>query len=209
MTSAAVSQRDVRRSASLRLFAVCAAVVLLALSACQTRVERNVLPEITFRHKPPLQVGVAQIEVVQAYRPPMAGPHVDHLLQVTPADVARNWARDRLAAAGSSGKVVYTIADASVVQEPLETDDSLLGTFKVEQAVRYNSRLEVEVSLQRSDGSWARAVVEATRSLTVAEDASLNERERAIHGMIEKLGRDFDAELEPTLRRVFGSYIAG
>jgi hypothetical protein len=45
------------------------------------------------------------------------------------------------------------------------------------------------------------------RSITVPEDASLNERERTWYELTEKLMNDMNTQLEETLRQVFFRYL--
>ncbi len=195
-------------------FARHAAVLALALAlgltaaACQTPPPRDEWPEITFRHRPVLRFDVAEVVVEQAYNAPLEAPHVAHDFPVPPAAAAGRWARDRLVAAGRSGRLIFEVREASALESPLETRPGIAGLFKVEQSERYDARLVVQVRIE-DDGGLARASVDVTaeRSITVPEDAPLHEREAAWFRLTESLLRDFDAEMERRLRQVMAADI--
>ncbi|MCH8213764.1 MAG: hypothetical protein IIC54_06800, partial [Proteobacteria bacterium] len=46
-----------------------------------------------------------------------------------------------------------------------------------------------------------------SRSRTLREDASINDRERMWFDLIEALMRDFNAELEKNIRQYLGGYL--
>jgi hypothetical protein len=68
--------------------------------------------------------------------------------------------------------------------------------------------LAVEVELVEDDG-FTRSIVkaEAERSVTLAEDASLREREQAWFKLAEMVMNDLDVELEKSLYRHMAAHI--
>ncbi len=189
------------------VLAVSLALGLIA-AACQTPPPGDEWPEITFRHRPALRFDVAEVVVEQAYIAPLEAPHVAHDVPVPPATAAERWARDRLAAAGRSGRLIYEVREASAVETRLETQSGLGGLIKIEQAERYDARLVVQVRIEDGRGlTRARVEVTAERSITVPEDATLHEREAAWFRLTESLLRDFDAEMERRLRQVMAADI--
>ncbi len=175
-----------------------------ALAACETPSPKITFPEITFQHKPPIKLDVRDISFEQVYRPPSRPPNVDHLFPVRPAAAAVRWGRDRLRAAGATGRARYVVREASVVEVPLKMESGLKGMMTIDQSERYDARLVVDVHLNSDERrSLGTITVEVVRSQTVAEDISLNEREKVWFDMTEALMRDFDAELEKALKTVF------
>ena len=181
--------------------------VLLAafvLAACETPSPKVIFPEITFQHKLPIKLDVREISFEQVYRPPSRPPNVDHLFPVRPAAAAVRWGRDRLRAAGSTGRARYVVREASVVEVPLKMEIGLKGMMTIDQSERYDARLVVDVHLNSDERrSLGTITVEVVRSRTTAEDISLNEREKVWFDMTEALMRDFDAELEKALKTAF------
>ena len=204
MSSSAVAPRSSVRAGWLARLAVAAG--LLALSACETAPPRPEFARLTYAHKAPIRLDVANVVVRQAYTPPMERPNVDHLFPVTPADAAMQWAQDRLVAAGDSGSAIYVVTDASATAEDLATDESLTDYFTKEQAERYTSQIAVELKVEKPQRS-GQIRVQATRSTTVPEGASLNDRRRTWYEMTEKQMDELDRELEETLRANLGNWV--
>jgi len=188
-----------RASASL-------ALALPLLAACTTPPEAPQFADITFEHRPDIEMDVADIVVDQAYQAPMQAPNVDHLFPIQPARALMNWGQDRLVAMGDDGVATYTVTDASAVVEDLGTDQSLSDYFTTEQAERYTLKMAVRLSVEHPDGTGSIRVT-GQRATTVQEGASVNDRERVWYEMTEKLMADMDEELETTLRQELGRYV--
>ena len=182
------------------------ALALPLLAACTTPPERPQFADITFEHRPDIEMDVGDIVVEQEYRAPVEAPNVDHLFPIRPGRALMNWGQDRLVAMGDDGVASYTVTDASAVVEDLGTDQSLSDYFTTEQAERYTLKMAVRLSVEHPDGTGSIRVT-GQRATTVQEGASLNERERVWYEMTEKLMADMDAELETTLREELGRYV--
>ncbi len=189
------------------LFAALVAGPLL-LAGCQTPPPAPTFPEIGFGHQETLRLDVGSIETVEAYRPRLEPPYVDHLFPRPPHEVAARWARERLLAMGGPRRAVVTLRDASVQEVPLPRTGGIKGAFTTDQTERYEARLAADIEIFEPDGRRsAFATAEATRATTVAEDATLAEREQVWFRMTEQLMRDFDAEMERQVRGSLGGYL--
>ena len=189
-----------------REFLLLTSSALLA-SACDTPPKRQSFATLTFQDRPNIRLDVAQIEIVQAYKAPGKSPNVDHLFPQKPVDVATAWGRDVLRAVGERGMATYTVLDASAIDTPLPRSTGLTQVFKTEQSDRYDLkiaiRLDVGNPLLQATGS---AEATATRSQTVAENMTLNQREAVWFAMTESAMRELDQKLEIAIRdklRVF------
>lgn len=189
-----------------REFLLLTSSALLA-SACDTPPKRQTFATLTFQDRPQLRLDVAQIEIVQAYKAPGQAPNVDHLFPQKPLDVATAWGRDVLRAVGQRGMATYTILDASAIETPLPRATGLTQVFKTEQSDRYDLKIAVRLDLGNplllTTGS---AEASATRSQTVAENMTLNQREAIWFQMTESAMRELDQKLEAAIRdklRVF------
>lgn len=188
--------------ASLALF------LLLALSACQSPPPTPTFPEIGFAHEETLRLDVGSIETVEAYQPALEPPYVDHLFPQPPGRVAARWAKERLLAMGGPRHAVVTIRDASVKEVELPRTGGIKGAFTTDQTQRYDARVVAEIEIFEPGGQRsAQTVAEATRSTTVAEDATLAEREQIWFQLTEQLMADFDAEMESQFRENLASYL--
>ncbi len=189
-----------------RSFLLLPSLALLA-SACDTPPKRRDFATLTFQDRPSIRLDVAQIEIVQAYKAPGQAPNVDHLFPQKPLDVATAWGRDVLRAVGQRGMATYTILDASATETRLPRSTGVTQVFKNEQSDRYDLKIAVRLDINnpvlRAIGE---AQASASRSQTVAEDMTLNEREAVWFEMTESAMRELDQKLEAAIRdklRVF------
>jgi hypothetical protein len=177
-------------------------LLALCLAACQTSPPPPVFPELRFAHLPKIGLDVARIEVRQNYQAPLQAPHVDHLFPHAPAAAAARWADDRLAAMGRAGTAVFTIEDASATSERLPLTGGVRGAFTREQADRVSISLRARLDVETAGGlARGSATAFATRSQTLAEDITLNDRDRAYHQLTEQAMSDLNAQLEANIRQ--------
>lgn len=169
------------------------AAVALLLGACETPVPERKFPEIGFLHEAPYKLDVATIEVEKQPVVPQQG-EVVHELPVSLATVAETWVRQRLRAVGTRGSAVVRIEKASVVEEKLTKTGGIRGAFTTDQTERYTGELQMSMDLVKG-GEQGTVKVGARKVRTIAEDATLAEREKLWFDMVEKLARDVDAQM--------------
>jgi len=187
---------------------VVAVAALAVLAACETPVQVERFPELTYGHLTPFQLNVLTVQTKSDYVPPLAPPNVDHLFPTPPKMAMERWAADRLKAAGSQGSARFTIIDASIIETKLKTESGITGALTKQQAFRYDAT--VEGSLEVLDSRGFRkgfASARARRSRTVREDATLNERDRIWFALVEDLMLDFNAEIEKNIRQHLGGQL--
>jgi len=177
-------------------------IVPLALAACAQQQQVGPrFPEITFQQFGKFDFAVGRIEIVREYTPPMRPPNVDHLFPEPPIQMAEQWARDRLVAAGGPGELRYVIKRASVIETELPRTTGIRGAFTKDQAQRYDAVVEVEIEVRNERGYRDGIVTaRAERRQSVAEDISVADRERTWFQMTEALGRDLNSELERNIK---------
>jgi hypothetical protein len=107
---------------------------------------------------------------------PRYQPYVGHLFSPTLVDAVNRLAADRLQASGRMGRAVLTIRDASVTEQPLATSSDFEHMFDRQQASKYIARAEVTLDAQSPNGAVASASAFATRSVTLPEDPSSDEK---------------------------------
>ncbi len=181
--------------------------VALMLAACEARLPQSNLPEMTFRHLPPIALRVVDIQLVNSAKPGTDAPHVAHLMPVPPAKALTRWAEDRLQIAGNDNTARFTILESDVTETSLKLDKTVTGLFKKQQSERYDAI--IEASLEIFDRRGIRKAVvssRATRSVTVAEDMSINDRRRIWYEMMEKLMTEFNSEMDRNIGRYMTEY---
>ena len=187
---------------------VLAGLVALVLAACQMPLPAQRLPELTYGHLDRLNLNVAAIEVISEYRSPMKAPHVEHLFPTPPQTALERWAADRLEAAGRQDIARFVIKDAQATATPLAIDKGLAEAFTKKQSVRYKVSVEAFLEIVDERGfrkGFSSARVRVTR--TMAEDATLNQRDKVLFEITEAVIRDFNAEMEKNIRQYLGGFL--
>ena len=182
-------------------------VLALGLGACATPPPPQ-FPEITFTHLPTIALGVARIEVVDNTSQTSNATYVDGLMPVAPGEALRNWSRDRLRASGVSGVAKFIIQKAEVTETNLERTTGLKGVFTKDQAQRYDAGVKVEIRLEGVPRvTQAFAETEVTHSQTIAEDATLNNREQMWFDLTETVMKEFDPAMSASIRKHLGDLV--
>ena len=185
---------------SLRAAAIAVGLALLP-AACEPPAPAPVFAQLTYAHLGAIRLDVAKVEVVDQYVPPLKRPNVEHEFPITPAAAARRWAVERIKAAGT-GRTARVIVRTAVVRvKTLPKSKDLRGLFTVQESERYDGELAMTIEI-RSERGFREAFAEAraTRSRTVLENISLNQRTKVYYEMTEGMMIDLNAELEKNIR---------
>jgi hypothetical protein len=194
-----------RISKLLTCFLLCSFTLI---AACATPAPQAP-QEISFSQYPVMNVDVGNIEVIEAYNPPLAPPNIEHLMPYSPAAAMKIWVKDRLRATGSDKLMQVTIVDASVTESKLPKTKGIQGLFTNDQDRRYDGRLEVEVRIYGNAAlSEADTSVTVTRSITIPENASVNSRRAAYMQMVKDMMEMMNAKLEKNMLGYMGNYIS-
>lgn len=197
--------RRLHGSPSRRLFLAMAAAGLAAGCATQDPTVR--FADLTFAGRQPIVLDAGRIEIVDEYRMPLADPNVEHRAPLAPGAAAERWARDVLKPSGTGGRAVFRITRGSLVAADLKTTGGMKGWFTVDQAERYDAAIEGRLDLYGPDGRLlGNASAQATRYQTIAENASLNDRQRLWYNLVEATAKDFAGAMEQAIRRELRVY---
>lgn len=176
--------------------------ILVLLAGCTGTVPPQVFSAITFNHLAPVQMAVRAISVEDRYVPPLTAPNAEHRMPVAPQSVLHRWPADRIQASGGNATARFVIVNAEVLEHALNTDNSLTAIFTNEQALNYEASVEATLVVNSDDGlSQGQATARARRSITVPENATVNEREHILFRLVEDTLREFDARMELTIRK--------
>ncbi|MBT3370613.1 MAG: hypothetical protein HOA08_12135 [Rhodospirillaceae bacterium] len=188
------------------LFALPALCLLLA--ACESPLPEVSYPELRFNHLPLIELNVARIDIVEKYHSPLQRPHVEHEIPLAPAKAMRNWANDRLRAVGSSGRATFIIVEASVKAAPLAKKKGLKAAFTLDQAARYDARLEARLEVETAAGlGKGFATATAARHRTMPEAVSINARDDALYNFVEGAAMDFNRVMTTNIDRHLTPFI--
>ena len=181
---------------------------LLAVAACSTPQQSQTYPELTYGHNGVINLDVARIEFTNAYQPPLRAPNVEHTAPANPSVVMERWVRDRLRATGVTGEARVVLRDAKIIDTRRAVPGGLRGAFTTAQGYRYDANIEVEIQL-RDAGNVQRgfAKAQASRSRTVAEDATLAQKEKVLFDLVEATMTEINTEFEKQIRQYLGRYV--
>lgn len=170
---------------------------LAALSGCVNAPPPPQYPPLQFSDtQNNLPFNVARIEVVDDYVPPMTEPHVETRSPLSPSNAVRQWASQRLVAAGSGGVLRVHILDASIVEAPLATTQGVEGVLTEEPDRRYTGSLRVRLEYQPGYGSSNFAEAASSRSISVSKRATLNDVDQQLYDLSAGMMRDVDTALQ-------------
>jgi hypothetical protein len=182
--------------------AICA-VLVVALAGCQNAPPPQRFPELTYGHLGVMRLDVERIEIVSEYQAPLAPPNVDHLFSTPPERVMRRWAQDRLAANGTPGRYArFVITDAKVTETNLPRSTGISGAFTKDQSQRYDLSMSAAIEIREDRGNFRAgyATASTSRSRTVREDISVNDREKVWFEMLEQAMNELNTELERQIK---------
>ena len=181
---------------------------LVLLVACETPATQPSFPDIHFASQPRLRLDVAAVDLQDDFHASFHAPNVEHLFPVAPEHAMMNWVHDRLEATGTTRRARARIIDASVKESELPRTKGLTGAFTTDQAQRYDATVEMGVDILNDRGFVERTVTaKATRSQSVAEGITPNQRDQAWYVLTKDLMAELDRELERQMRANFTFYI--
>ena len=185
------------RIVSRNIFALLGAFALLS---CAAPPAKQTFAETTWSHLPPFKFNAAKVDVVSVYKPTFKPPYVEHEFETPPERMIRRWAQDRIVPAGPQGYVKVVINDASVKEIELEHPKDFSSHFTTEQGQQYDAVVDVTIEIYGPRGfkdGFTNARAERTQ--TIAEDATLNDRDRLWHDLVEGTMQDFNAQMETNI----------
>jgi hypothetical protein len=186
-----------------------ALAMLALLTACEQAPAPQTLPGVNFSGATPIRLAVAEIRVIDNYRPKLAAPNVEHQFPLTPAQAIKDWASQRLQATGGTGILEITIEDASVVEVPLPVKEGVRGFFSDDQSQRYDLKLRTVMRAYSGERASADAEgdVNIVRSKSINEKATIADREALFNTMVLEAATIHDREAEARLRQFFNRFI--
>ncbi|WP_435641491.1 hypothetical protein [Micavibrio aeruginosavorus] len=176
-------------------FLVCVSVLALGgaglVAGCTTVGPALKSPSAQFTQ----QVGVSasRIEVVSASNAAAYGNDVSSTFP-TPLDVAlRGYVDKRLVAAGGEGTFIFSIEEARVTREDLQSDNKYVRKLNMDNRDRYSAVIRLKLMRENPTAPGAAHTdLRVQRTWTIADNLSIAEREREQNAFVEQLLRDVD-----------------
>jgi hypothetical protein len=191
-----------------RRLALCLPLAL-GLTACASAPPPSRFPDIRFNGEPPILLDVARVELVSTFQPGFAAPEVEHEFPVPPQRALENLCKDRMQAISPASQRVarFTIVDAKVTETELPRKEGLKADFTTQIGQGYNGQVEIRLDIYDENGIVVRtATARASRSRTVPEDITPNDRDRVWYEMSDELAHSADQVLEQYINASFFPY---
>lgn len=134
---------------------------------------------------------------------PSSSPYNSNDFQPTINQAIRQWAKDRLQAVGPVGQAMVVIRDASLSQQAIPYEHDF---FTRQQASKYIAHVAVDVEAKSRD-NYAMASAEATRFVTLPENPTVDERQKAYFELLNGLMRDLGTNLEASIQEHLHDFI--
>jgi len=175
----------------LRRAACClgAAALALLLAGCGGTPEAPRFEPLHYDYLTRIKLNVARVDIDDSWTPRGADRHVEFLAPTPPLDALRHMAEDRLVPGGSSGRALFTIDDASIIQ----AGDS------------YRAILAVHLDILNSDDERLRGIeahATGTHAVTGDDpDAVRSDLDELTRQAMNDMNVDFEYQIRKTLRR--------
>lgn len=148
-------------------------------------------PPVSYDYLTKLRMNVASVDIDDSVAPNTDRRDVSRFAPIKPVDALRQMAQDRLVAQGSSGRAVFVVDEASIVQ----------------MRDRYEGRMVAHLDVATSDGTrsgYAEARVQ--RSTAFIKDGP-NATRAALNNLVTQMMVDMNVEFEFQVRRSLRSYL--
>jgi hypothetical protein len=173
--------------------------LVVVLTACST--DEPIAPAPVNHGLPPkitLDVQTITLADRTGMQPSNSPYNSDHF-SPTISEAIKQWATDRLQAAGQTGQAIVIVKDASLTSQALPTKSGMDSWFTRQQATKYIGHAEVSVEANGREG-FATTDASATRAVTLPENPTPSERQDAYYTLLNGLMKDLGQNLESGLK---------
>lgn len=161
-------------------------------------------PDIRFTGTPPLLIEATRIDI----RSLALASSSDPSFPVSPLQAMENWGHDRLKASGRGNLARFTIIKASASVKDLPVQGGISGAFTDQVSQQYDVAAEATLEILDAHGMALRSVDAAvSRSRSVLQSATPNDRDQARYDLVKALMSDFDQQMAAQIRDNFGLYL--
>ncbi len=180
-----------------QFFAVTATLAALAITGCASKTASRPTPHFEFDQQAPIMLDATEILFQNHYVPAQDINSVELDFPKTLSQSIGHWVNSRLVAKGDmGGTVTVTINEASVTKNDLPTTKGVEGWFTIDQSEKYTAKIAVTIEAVGIPAGNQSGQINAQRSVTVAENASLAQRENAWVKLTQAIMQDFDASAQ-------------
>lgn len=182
--------------------------LLVLTAACQQAPGPYTPAPLDFGNQAPIRLNVAEVRVVENYRSSLQAPYVEQEFPIMPAAGVKQWLKQRVQAIGTQGVFEVTIDDASAKETKLTKTEGWKSLITNDQDTRVDASLKVTMRLYDGTSAISNASgdVIITRSRTIDEKATVNDRTKLFESMGREMMAAFDKEATLRLQQYFSGY---
>jgi len=178
-------------TAQLTRRSVCLLPLLLAACGSDSDAPTS-FPPLDFDYLTKIRLNVATIDVDDSWRSKDPSRDVGGMSPLAPVASLRQMAEERLSAAGSSGRALFVIDDASVTKN----------------RDRYIANFAVHLDVSTSDGTRSGfAEARVNRSRQIGQDDSMNGVRAELYQLVKQMMSDMNVEFEFQVRKSLKGYL--
>jgi len=139
---------------------------------------------------------VDRVETIVTYDPPASPPYIDHLLSLSLADKATEWAEANLEATSDEGVMKFEVHEASITESFYQGKPHLFGLVGGEQFTEYSLSLMVVMKIYKGDSLLpaAEVTVDVSRRGAIETDKDKSEHEAFLQKLTVEMMQSFDEE---------------
>jgi len=134
---------------------------------------------------------------------PPSSPVINDQFSPTIADSLHNWASQRLQAVGIAGSANIVVKNAYVTEQGMKSDSDW---FERGQTARYTGHADVEIEARGAEG-YALATANATRSVTLPNNADQDEKRDAYRALLNGLMQDLNNYIDQAIHSHMSEFI--
>lgn len=180
-------------------------LLFLFLLSCTDNNYNINYPRPSFSHLPAYQVDVAKIEIIENQ------PEDELLFPNNEIIIAlKNWAKERINIVGHTRKLQFIINEVDVTKTTSKKQHhGIEAPFYKELTEHYNVNVGVEIVVETTEGDFETANIKIilNRKLSLPEDISSIEREKALYQLVKNILEDFNKDFELNAMQYLGAYI--
>jgi hypothetical protein len=154
-----------------------------------------------------INLSVQSVQVTDRSMPQNAQMAVLGNMHPTLAEAMHRWVDGRIAAVGPAGQAMFIIKDANITVQQLPTESGFDSWFKRQQASKYVGHISIDAEAHGANGDYSLASAEAQRSVSVPENPTEAERQKAYDELVEGLMKDLNTHLEQSIREHMQNFV--
>jgi hypothetical protein len=174
-----------------RLLPITAVLLPLIAAGCASDDPPMSYPPVSYDYLTKLRLNVASVDIDDSLAPSRDSRDLSRFAPITPVNALRQMAQDRLVAQGSSGRAVFVVDDANIIQV----------------RDRYEGRITAHLDVATSDGARSGyAEARVSRSSAIGKDGP-NATRAALNALVTQMMSDMNVEFEFQVRRSLRAYL--